>query len=73
MIEACAKGMLTESGLGGKQGVVEAFVLAQVKPINKDNIRCYNCGELGHIQLEYHKVFLKRHTSTSCPSSAYLE
>lgn len=40
MIEACAKGMLTESGLGGKQGVVEAFVSAQVKPINKDNIRC---------------------------------
>ncbi|TRZ07875.1 hypothetical protein HGM15179_019233 [Zosterops borbonicus] len=49
MVEACTRLTTTEHmvALGVSKGVAEAFV-AQ----NKQNMRCFKCGELGHLKVE---------------------
>lgn len=69
MVEACTQ--LKSTGrmvaLAVSKGVAEALLA-----LNKLNMRCFKCGELGHLKVEYNRDFLQTHPSTSCPSTACL-
>lgn len=70
MVEACTCLTTTEHvvAMAVSKGIAEAFV-AQ----NKQNVKCYRCGEIGHLKIECTKILSQLHPANDCHCPACLD